>query len=124
MIDAPGIESRAPDTGRRAEDAALAYLGERGLRAVERNFRCRAGEIDLIMRDGACLVFVEVRYRSSDRYGSPAESVSARKQARLLAAAQYYLQMHPGQRELAMRFDVVAVRPGSRIEWISDAFGG
>lgn len=121
------IEAPPADVGQRAEDAALAYLSERGLRVVERNFRCRAGEIDLIMRDGACLVFVEVRYRRSDRYGSPAESVAARKQARLLAAAQYYLQTHPAERALAMRFDVIAVKPaqpGLHIEWISDAFGG
>ncbi len=97
------------------------------MRVIERNFHCRAGEIDLIMRDGDCLVFVEVRYRRSDRYGSPAESVAARKQARLLTTAQYYLQTHPAQRERPMRFDVVAVRPspqGLHIEWISDAFSG
>lgn len=115
----------APAAGRRAEAAALDYLSARGLREVERNFRCRAGEIDLVMRDGDCLVFVEVRYRRSDRFGGPAESVAARKRRRLLTAAQYYLQVRPAARALAARFDVVAVRPAPRglhIEWIADAF--
>lgn len=127
MIESSETESRASDVGRRAEDAALAHLSAHGLHVVARNFRCRSGEIDLIMRDGACLVFVEVRYRRSDRYGSAAESVAARKQARLLRAAEYYLQTHPEQRGRAMRFDVVALRPaaqGLHIEWISDAFSG
>lgn len=111
-------------TGRLAEEAALDYLQTQGLRPVECNFRCRAGEIDLVMRDGDVLVFVEVRYRHSDRFGGPAESVVARKRQRLIMAAEYYLYTHPAARRLAARFDVVAVRPGEplRIEWIADAF--
>ena len=73
--------------GTAAEDLALRYLEARGLSLVTRNFRCRTGELDLIMRDGEHLVFVEVRSRRSTRYGTPAESVTRTKQQRLLRAA-------------------------------------
>jgi putative endonuclease len=88
---------------RLAED----YLRRHRLQPVARNHRCRFGEIDLVMRDGATLVFVEVRYRSSDRFGTAAETVDRRKQRRLTAAASHYLQGHPTV--LPCRFDVVAV---------------
>lgn len=113
----------AAEAGRRAEDLAARYLGRHGLEEIARNVRCRAGEIDLIMRDGDTLVFVEVRYRRSDRFGSAAETVGPAKRRRLVLAAQYYLQ---GRRSTSpARFDVVAVGPGdpaARIEWITDAF--
>ncbi|MCB1770374.1 MAG: YraN family protein, partial [Candidatus Competibacteraceae bacterium] len=75
-----------------AEDLALGYLQEQGLALVTRNFRCRTGELDLIMRDGEYLVFVEVRSRRYARYGTPAESVTRTKQQKLLRAAAFYLQ--------------------------------
>ncbi|UHD18906.1 YraN family protein [Thiocapsa bogorovii] len=96
------------------------YLKRRHLQPIARNHRCRFGEIDLVMRDGETLVFVEVRYRRSDRFGSPAETVDRRKQQRLTAAASHYLQAHPTV--LPCRFDVVAVSGGDRIEWIKNAF--
>lgn len=123
--DDPDRGETAPDVGRRVEEAARRYLTGRGLREVARNFRCRVGEIDLVMRDGDCLVFVEVRYRRSERFGGAAESIVARKRRRLWRAAQYYLQTHGEYAGLAARFDVVAVRPGPSglsIEWITDAF--
>jgi len=83
------------DTGNRAEATACDYLQRQGLKLVERNYLCKRGEIDLIMRDGQDTVFVEVRYRRSDRFGSSAESVDWRKQAKLLATAEHYLQQHP-----------------------------
>jgi putative endonuclease len=101
---------------RLAED----YLRRHRLQPVARNHRCRFGEIDLVMRDGATLVFVEVRYRSSDHFGTAAETVDRRKQRRLTAAASHYLQGHPTV--LPCRFDVVAVGGGDRIEWIKNAF--
>ncbi|MFB1485552.1 MULTISPECIES: YraN family protein [unclassified Thiocapsa] len=101
---------------RLAED----YLKRRHLQPIARNHRCRFGEIDLVMRDGETLVFVEVRYRRSDRFGSPAETIDRRKQQRLTAAASHYLQAHPTL--LPCRFDVVAVSGGDRIEWIKNAF--
>ena len=97
------------DTGRAAEDHALATLQNAGLRLLQRNFRCRFGEIDLIMRDGNVLVFVEVRHRSSARFGSAAESVTYRKLQRLLAAARIYLGPHPQLGDCPMRFDLFAL---------------
>lgn len=109
--------------GASAEDLALRYLEARGLTLVMRNFRCRAGELDLIMRDGGQLVFVEVRSRRYVRYGAPAESVTRAKQQKLLRAAAFYLQRQ--RLDLPCRFDVVAIlRPDGepQIEWIQDAF--
>jgi putative endonuclease len=102
------------------EELARRFLEARGLRLVDRNFRCRRGEIDLVMCDGDCLVFVEVRYRSSARFGTPAETVDRRKRGRLLAAARYYLQRSSS--DLACRFDVLAITGGQPIEWLKDAF--
>jgi putative endonuclease len=95
-------------------------LGRQGLRLIRRNHRCRFGEIDLVMRDETCLVFVEVRFRRSSRFGAPAETVDLRKQRRLAAAAQHYLQAHPSV--LPCRFDVVAISGSERIEWLKNAF--
>ncbi|MBK8183637.1 MAG: YraN family protein [Candidatus Competibacteraceae bacterium] len=109
--------------GTAAEDFALHYLEARGLTLVARNFRCRAGELDLILRDGEQLVFVEVRSRRSSQFGTPAESVTHSKQQRLLRAAAFYLQRQ--RLDLPCRFDVVAIlQPGDapQVEWIQDAF--
>lgn len=109
--------------GTAAEDLALRYLEARGLTLVMRNFRCRTGELDLIMRDGEHLVFVEVRSRRHARYGTPAESVTRTKQQRLLRAATLYLQRQC--LDLPCRFDVVAILHAEgepQVEWIRDAF--
>ncbi len=109
--------------GTAAEDLACRYLEACGLTLVTRNFRCRVGELDLIMRDGEHLVFVEVRSRRHTRYGTPAESVTRTKQQRLLRAAALYLQRQ--HLDLPCRFDVVAIlQPGDKpqVEWIQDAF--
>ena len=107
--------------GRDAERQAEAFLESRGLAAVTRNWRCRFGEIDLVMRDGGTLVFVEVRLRSRGDFGGAAASVTAAKQKKLLAAARQYLA---GLREMPpCRFDVVALSgPGCDPEWIRNAF--
>jgi putative endonuclease len=111
--------------GRAAEAYAEAHLVRTGLRPVTRNYRCRGGEIDLVMAEGDTLVFVEVRYRSGVRFGRAEETVGAAKQARLLTAANHYLQRHADPR--AARFDVVAIHPdpqgGLDVKWIRDAFG-
>jgi putative endonuclease len=107
--------------GGAAEDRALRLLLAAGLALVGRNFRCRVGEIDLIMRDGPALVFVEVRYRADGRHGSAAETVSVPKQRRFAAAARRYLQQHPAAARGPCRFDVVAMT-GERIEWLKGAF--
>ncbi|MEI2417800.1 YraN family protein [Orrella sp. JC864] len=111
--------------GRASEDQALRLLCRAGLQPLARNLRCRAGEIDLVMREGDVLVFVEVRHRASDRYGGAAASVAAAKQERLARAAAFFLPQlalrHWGARTPACRFDVVAAGPGG-ITWIRAAF--
>lgn len=112
-------------TGKQAEADACDYLQRQGLTLVERNYLCKRGEIDLIMQDKKATVFVEVRYRRSSRFGSSAESVDWRKQKKLLATAQHYLQQHPKAAQGACRFDVVALTTENKqqqINWIVDAF--
>jgi putative endonuclease len=112
----------ASTTGNVAERIACQYLEAQGLVLRERNYRYRGGEIDLIMQTRNQLIFVEVRYRKDDRYGSAAESVTPAKQARLISAAKHYLQRNTA--ELACRFDVVAIsgNRGEHVDWIRDAF--
>lgn len=111
---------RSQATGSAAETAALGLLQGSGLTLVERNYRCRRGEIDLIMRDADALVFVEVRYRRHGGFGGPLASIDGRKQQRLLAAARHYLAQT--RWEGPCRFDVVGLGGGDA-EWITDAFG-
>lgn len=121
----PTRESRGSDAGRRAEDLACRHLGEQGLELLQRNYRCNSGEIDLIMRDGACIVFIEVRFRRNTRFGGALESIDRRKQGKLIRTAQHYLQTQDGAHWDASRFDVVCVSPGGEtpaLEWIRDAF--
>ncbi|CAL1239060.1 YraN family protein [Candidatus Methylocalor cossyra] len=109
--------------GRRAEDRVLAFLQHQGLVLLERNYRCRYGEIDLIMEDGPTVVFVEVRFRADRRFGGALESVDRRKQAKLSAAAAHFLQEKRLDRPA--RFDVAGLTPaadGPLIQWIRDAF--
>lgn len=104
--------------GQAGEDDALDYLRQNGLSLVERNFRCKGGEIDLIMHHQAALVFVEVRKRADNRHGGAAASVTAAKQARLILAAQVYLQRY--KNPPACRFDVVAI-DGAALSWLKNA---
>jgi putative endonuclease len=106
------------------EDAALRFLLGHGLRLVARNFRCRGGELDLVMQDGETLVVAEVRKRSSTAFGTPAETVDARKRGRLLLAAQVFLAARPQFARAALRFDVVALDRADRVEWLRGAFDG
>jgi putative endonuclease len=105
------------------EQRALEYLQRQRMRVVARNFVCRGGEIDLVMRDTGgerALVFVEVRARRSRQYAAAAASIGVRKQQRLIHAAQHYLSTWRGALP-ACRFDVVAFDAG-RIIWLRDAF--
>ncbi len=106
--------------GAAAEQTAADYLARQGLTLVERNFRCRLGEIDLIMRDGQTLVFVEVRQRASQQFGGAAASIDSRKQQKLVATAQLYLAK--SGKMPSCRFDAVLMQ-GQTIQWIRDAFG-
>ncbi len=89
------------------EEKAARFLSQQGYEIVERNFHSRFGEIDLIARKDSFLVFVEVRLRKDTRYGTPEETVDARKQQKLRLTAEYYLMLHPTT--LQPRFDVVAL---------------
>lgn len=115
----------AGSAGTVAETAALDFLETRNLLCLDRNFRCRSGEIDLVMRDADCLVFVEVRYRRHSRYGTGAATVTRSKQSRLTAAARYFLMRHRHLRGLPCRFDVIAATgelDQLSLRWIRNAF--
>lgn len=103
--------------GRDWEQAARAYLRRHKLAPVEENFRCKGGELDLIMRDGPTLVFVEVRQRADLEHGGAAASITPAKIRRLVHAAQVYLLRFPVTPPC--RFDVVAI-DGERIEWLKN----
>lgn len=97
--------------GREAEAWACEYLLQQGLRLLFRNFRCRYGEIDLIMQHGQTLVFVEVKYRGRNDYGGAAGAVTRGKQAKLIKTAMTYMQQEKPLLQ-NMRFDVIAMQPG------------
>ncbi|MCP5279051.1 MAG: YraN family protein [Thiobacillus sp.] len=109
----------AAGKGQAAEQAAADYLVSRGLRLVARNWRCKGGEIDLVMRDGPTLVFVEVRARGGMGFGGAAASITAAKQARVILAARHYLMVNGV--DAPCRFDAVLVQ-GGRLEWLKGAF--
>lgn len=113
------------ELGLLGEELASQYIRQRGYRILERNCRSRMGEIDIIARDGETVVFVEVKTRSSDEYGSPADSITKAKQSRLIRSASYYLKRQRNCPEC--RFDVVSIITGQdnkprKIELIKDAF--
>jgi putative endonuclease len=106
--------------GARAEDLCADLLRAAGLRLVERNWRCRLGEIDLIAEERGTLVFAEVRMRGPGHFGGAAESITAAKRSRIIAAARLYLTRRP---EAACRFDVFLVDGAPRqVRWIRNAF--
>lgn len=107
--------------GDSAERQALDYLQRQGLTLVASNFRCKVGELDLVMRDSSALVIVEVRYRKSEQYGGALASITRQKQARIVAATQHYVIINNLSR-CAIRFDVVALSGDGRINWIKNAF--
>ncbi len=106
--------------GNFAEKEACAFLEKQGLKLVEKNYRCRTGEIDLIMQDKEALVFVEVRYRAKSDYGSALDSVDSHKIQKLISAASHYVSKH--QPDLPMRFDVVGFDASLKPNWVANAF--
>lgn len=126
--------------GTQAENFACDYLKTQGLFLIKRNYACRFGEIDLIMQDGATLVFVEVRYRQDPCFGHSIETVHSTKQNKLIKTAEYYLQSHPLSEIANCRFDVLALSPSikpkrrwfksfntslyysAQVEWVKNAF--
>ena len=123
---AKDLSSNAVLTGPEAEELACQYMQDQGLRLLKRNFRTNRGEIDLIMQDKSCVVFIEVRFRRSIRYGSAEESISPGKCRRLNAAALAYLQQSPQGGNTQARFDAVAISPNNHqlgnfaINWLQN----
>lgn len=108
-------------TGTQWEAQAAGYLMQNGMRIVEKNFRCRQGEIDLIGYHEGYLVFVEVKYRSTFGSGYALEAVDYRKQCRICKAADYYRYSRRLGADISVRYDVIGIQNG-KIEWIQNAF--
>ena len=114
-------------SGRRGEDEAVRFLQENGYRILARNVRAKFGEIDVVARDGATLCFVEIKARSSLRFGLPEEALTADKRRRLVRLAHWYLQRSRSAQVSSFRFDVLALltdggRQAARIRLIKGAF--
>ena len=114
--------------GQQAEDAALNFLLAKGMRLVTRNYRCKAGEIDLIMQHDSVLIFVEVRYRKQNQFGDGAESVDFRKQQKIIKTAEHFLQQHHQYTQSPSRIDVISISRHAKtspsqsgIDWIPNA---
>ena len=115
----------AGSVGRQAEKLALDHLRSQGLKEVARNFRCRMGEVDLVMMHGDCLVFAEVRFRNQNRFASAADSVDRHKQRKIIRTAAAFLGRYPQYSNCAVRFDVIGLDQSgdqSSLRWIRDAF--
>ena len=115
--------------GKQQEARAARYLETQGLRLLQSNYYCRFGELDLIMSDGAVLVFVEVRFRRSLQFGDAAASVTPSKQQKLRRTAAHFLQHHPRLAHTACRFDVIGLsqdvesdQSNLHVDWIKRAF--
>ena len=113
-------------SGAAAEALARQHLEQQGLRLIAQNWRCRLGELDLVMLHADTVVFVEVRYRRHRAWGGAVESVDARKREKLCRAAQHFLQQESRWSKYPCRFDVIAVNADShtpaRLDWIQNAF--
>ena len=111
--------------GGRFEEIALAWLQTHGLHLVQRNYRCKLGEIDLVMRDRELLVFVEVRFRGTRSQVAASETVDFRKQQKLLRAARHFLLWNRQLADLPCRFDVLGISTEegrAQYDWIRNAF--
>lgn len=107
-----------------AEKQAREYLSRHGMRWITSNYRCRWGEVDLVMSEGELLVFVEVRSRVSAVYGGALESITYTKQKKIMSTATHYMTAKKLYNTHSCRFDVVCIQgPDARIEWIKNAFG-
>ena len=108
-------------SGDQAEQRALSYLQRQGLRLRIKNYRCSCGEIDLIMQDHEHLIFVEVRLRLNRHFGNSFETITRKKQQRIIRAALHYLQTQQNA-DYACRFDAIGINNNNKIEWIKNAF--
>lgn len=112
---------QAQRLGVAGEQTARAFLAQKGMLLIDAGWRCRLGELDLVMLDRDTLVFVEVRARSADSMVSAIDSIDTHKQKRFVRAARAWLAAHPTESELPARFDVVAIT-GEELHWFPDAF--
>lgn len=118
-------QTNAQQIGQTAENMACDYLLMKGLKLITRNYRCKMGEIDLVMRDKDYLVFVEVRFRRNQAFGTSSETVTYFKQNKLVRSAHFYLQQHHLTDKVPCRFDVIAITQAAthpNIEWVKNAF--
>lgn len=126
MVDTHFSSKDRQAIGIAGEISALNYLQAQGLTLVVRNFRCKMGEIDLIMQERETLVFIEVRARSEQHYGGGAASITRAKQRKLIKTASFFLMKHPHYFEHPSRFDVIDAAPSqtgpTQIHWIPGAF--
>lgn len=119
-------QSPSQQTGYRAETLAEQYLTQKGLKLIQKQFRTSLGEIDLIMRSGNELVFVEVRFRSANDFIDPIETITPKKRLNLIRTAYIFLKQHPWTDAFAQRFDIISISGCQlipKITWIPNAFG-
>lgn len=115
----------ANNAGKRAEDIAATHLLKQGLKLLEQNYHSRFGEIDIITIDKQCLVFIEVRYRKSEKYMSVVETIDKRKCKKIIITSEYYLNQQKKYQSYQCRYDVIAITgqlDTPSIEWIKNAF--
>lgn len=108
-------------TGKLYEEKAVLFLKEQGFFILERNFRCRQGEIDIIGTHEKCLVFVEVKYRRDEAKGTPEEAVGLVKQQKICRTSDYYRSSHKAYYNWQVRYDVIAMT-GKNVKWYQNAF--
>lgn len=115
-----------PRKGETAERLAETFLRQQSLKFITRNFNCRQGEVDLIFADGETIIFVEVRHRTVNHYGSALATVTAPKQRKIIKAATVFLLKNGWYEKKPIRFDVIAINgplhAAPQIEWIKQAF--
>lgn len=112
--------------GNQAENLAKQFLKSKGLVLVKAQFRCKMGEIDLIMKHQNELIFIEVRYRENAHYGTPFETITYAKRQRLIRTASYFQLCNPWTEHFSSRFDVISIsgeQLNPKITWIPNAFG-
>ncbi len=109
------------ERGSAYETRAARFLCDNGIKILERNFRCRSGEIDIIGSEGNTLVFFEVKYRKSNSFGTASEAVDSKKQSVICAVSDFYRVCHRQFESFFVRYDVIAIN-GEKLSWIKDAF--
>lgn len=120
------LTAKTSEIGSNAEGIAAEYLKKQGLILIASNYHSRMGEVDLIMQEDETVVFVEVRYRTSKKYGEAVETITYTKQNKIIKTAERFLQEKKWNERYPCRFDVVTIEPshgeGTSINWLKNAF--